>query len=92
MITDICDHLCVKNNIATCNLRSSVKLANGVSLFMKKVKGGITRPKGFFAGAVWCGMKKRSKDLCLIYSQALARAAGVFTALKTADKLIVEIK
>ncbi len=59
---------------------------------MKKVKGGITRPKGFFAGAVWCGMKKRSKDLCLIYSQVPARAAGVFTAnkVKAAPLLISE--
>ena len=59
---------------------------------MKKVKGGITRPKGFFAGAVWCGIKKRSKDLCLIYSQAPARAAGVFTAnkVKAAPLLISE--
>lgn len=57
---------------------------------MKIVKGGITRPKGFFASAVHCGIKMRKKDLCLIYSQTPASAAGVFTSNKVkAAPLIV---
>lgn len=47
---------------------------------MKKVKGGITRPKGFLAGAIHCGIKHKNNDLCLIYSQVPAKAAGVFTS------------
>ena len=49
---------------------------------MKKEKGGVTRPKGFLASAICCGIKRGNKDLCLIYSQAPAKAAGVFTANK----------
>ena len=47
---------------------------------MKKVKGGITAPKGFKAAGLACGIKKSGKpDLALIYSEAPAVAAGVFT-------------
>ena len=49
---------------------------------MKEEKGGITRPKGFFASALHCGIKRVKKDLCLIYSQCPAKAAGVFTSNK----------
>ena len=49
---------------------------------MKKVRGGITKPKGFSASATNCGIKGKKKDLCLIYSQISANAAGVFTANK----------
>ena len=49
---------------------------------MQKVKGGIIKPKGYFASATHCGIKKRKKDLCLIYSQVPAKAAGVFTSNK----------
>jgi glutamate N-acetyltransferase/amino-acid N-acetyltransferase len=47
---------------------------------MKKIKGGITSPKGFKASAVTCGLKRSGKpDLALIYSEIPAAAAGVFT-------------
>ena len=49
---------------------------------MKKVNGGITRPKGFLASAVHCGIKKKNKDLCLVYSTVAAKATGVFTTNK----------
>ena len=45
----------------------------------KAIRGGITAPKGFKAGAVNCGIKKRRKDLALIYSDVPARAAALFT-------------
>ena len=59
---------------------------------MKKVTGGITRPKGFFASATNYRINISRKDLCLIYSQVPAKAAGVFTAnkLKAAPLLISE--
>ena len=59
---------------------------------MKRTKGGITRPKGFFASATNYRINIARKDLCLIYSQVPARAAGVFTAnkVKAAPLLISE--
>ncbi len=44
--------------------------------------GGVTTPKGFYASGVHCGIKKVKKDLALIYSEAPARAAGIFTMNK----------
>ncbi|MBU0671829.1 MAG: bifunctional glutamate N-acetyltransferase/amino-acid acetyltransferase ArgJ [Candidatus Margulisbacteria bacterium] len=47
---------------------------------MKKVKGGVTAPKGFQAAGIACGLKKSGKpDLSLIVSAVPAVAAGVFT-------------
>ena len=44
------------------------------------VRGGITAPLGFLANAVACRIKKADKlDLCLIFSEVPASAAGVFT-------------
>ena len=45
----------------------------------KAIRGGITAPKGFKASAVNCGIKKRRKDLALIYSDIPARATALFT-------------
>ena len=39
----------------------------------------IPSPIGFKAGGIHCGIKKRLKDLALIYSQTPAAAAGMFT-------------
>lgn len=39
----------------------------------------LPSPKGFKAGGIHCGLKKRKKDLALIYSEVPAAAAGVFT-------------
>ena len=60
---------------------------------MDKIKGGITKPKGFFASAIHSGVKKKNKDLCLIYSRVAAKAVGCFTANKIkAAPLIVSKK
>lgn len=48
-------------------------------------EGGITSPKGFFAGANYAGIKKKSKgvlDLSVLYSEISCTAAGVFTTNK----------
>ena len=48
---------------------------------MKEMKKGtITSPLGFKTNAVACGIKKRKRDLALIYSIVKAQAAAVFTA------------
>ena len=47
---------------------------------MKKVKGGVTRPTGFRANGVACGIKRSGKpDLALIVSEVPAAGAAVFT-------------
>ncbi|MFH1868950.1 MAG: bifunctional glutamate N-acetyltransferase/amino-acid acetyltransferase ArgJ [Candidatus Omnitrophota bacterium] len=46
---------------------------------MKKIRGNITVPLGFKAGAVHSGIKKRKSDLALILSDEPAAAAGLFT-------------
>lgn len=50
---------------------------------MKLIKGGVTAPKGFLAGAVSCGIKKSGRnDLALLISKAPAMCAAVFTTNK----------
>ncbi len=47
--------------------------------------GGITSPKGFYAGATYAGIKKKAKgvmDLAVLYSEVTCTAAGVFTTNK----------
>lgn len=44
------------------------------------IKGGVTTPKGFLAGAVRAGIKKSKRpDLALLVSEAPATSAGAFT-------------
>ncbi|MFW0861725.1 MAG: bifunctional glutamate N-acetyltransferase/amino-acid acetyltransferase ArgJ [Dethiobacter sp.] len=44
-----------------------------------KIDGGVTAAQGFKAAGIPCGIKKNKKDLALIYSEAPAHAAGVYT-------------
>lgn len=48
---------------------------------MEFIQGGVTAPKGFFAGGVRAGVKPRGEkeDLALIYSEVPCSAAAVFT-------------
>lgn len=51
---------------------------------MKGIKiikgGGVATPEGFLADGICCGIKRnRKKDLCVIFSESDAVAAGVFT-------------
>jgi glutamate N-acetyltransferase / amino-acid N-acetyltransferase len=50
---------------------------------MKKVKGGVCAPQGFLAAGLHAGIKKRKKDVALIFSETPATAAGVFTQSET---------
>ena len=47
---------------------------------IKKIKGDITAPKGFFQSGIHCGIKKSNSDLALILSESLSTACGVFTS------------
>ena len=49
---------------------------------MKIINGGVAAPKGFLASGVHCGIKKKKKDLALIYSEKPAVCAGFFTSNK----------
>lgn len=60
---------------------------------MKTVKGGITKPKGFKANGMYCGIKRSGKmDLSLIYSMTPATTAAVFTknSVKAAPLLVCQ--
>lgn len=46
---------------------------------MKMVKGGVTAAKGFMAAGIYAGIKKKRKDMALVYTKKAARGAGVFT-------------
>ena len=50
---------------------------------VKKIKGGVCAPQGFLASGMHAGIKKRKKDVALIYSETPAAAAGVFTQSRT---------
>jgi glutamate N-acetyltransferase/amino-acid N-acetyltransferase len=49
---------------------------------MKKIDGAITAPKGFKAAGVRCGIKQHGKDVTLVYSDAPAVSAALFTTNK----------
>lgn len=61
---------------------------------MEIIKGGVTAPKGFLAGAVSCGIKKSGKlDLALLFSTAPCIAAGMFTTNKVkSGSVLLSIK
>ncbi|MDO8730430.1 MAG: bifunctional glutamate N-acetyltransferase/amino-acid acetyltransferase ArgJ [Candidatus Omnitrophota bacterium] len=46
---------------------------------MQTIPGGVTAPIGFAAAGVFCGIKKRGKDLALIVSNRPAAVAGTLT-------------
>ena len=64
---------------------------------MEIITGGVTAAKGFWAAGVEAGIKYQNrKDMAMVYSKTLCRAAGVFTTnvVKAApvlwDKEVVE--
>ena len=47
---------------------------------MKRIDGGVTAPKGFFAAGIHAGLKKNgNRDMAMIYSTVPCESAGVFT-------------
>jgi len=44
--------------------------------------GSVTTPKGFKAAGIFCGIKRKKKDLALIYSEEPCTAAGTYTLNK----------
>ncbi len=60
---------------------------------MKQTNKGITAPKGFFAAGIYTGIKKKRKDMALVYSDVPAKGAGTFTTnLVKASPVLWDIK
>jgi glutamate N-acetyltransferase/amino-acid N-acetyltransferase len=51
-------------------------------MFQYIKNGSVTSVKGFKAAGIHCGIKKRKKDIALIYSEKECTAAGTFTLNK----------
>jgi len=51
----------------------------GMEEVMEIIKGGVTAPKGYKAAGIYAGIKKKKKDMALVYSTVSANAAGTFT-------------
>lgn len=43
------------------------------------INSGVTAAKGFQAAGIYAGIKKKRKDMALVYSQVPAKGAGTFT-------------
>lgn len=46
---------------------------------MEMISGGVTKPKGYSAAGIYAGIKKKRKDMALVYSAVPAKGAGTFT-------------
>lgn len=46
---------------------------------MKEIEGGITSPQGFKAAGVFAGIRRKKKDMAMIFSEVPCIAAGTFT-------------
>ncbi|MBI3008293.1 MAG: bifunctional glutamate N-acetyltransferase/amino-acid acetyltransferase ArgJ [Candidatus Omnitrophica bacterium] len=47
-----------------------------------EIRGGVTAPLGFSANGTRCGLKRKGKDLAIIYSDVPAMARGLWTSNK----------
>ena len=58
-------------------------------MFQQLDNGTVTSAKGFKAAGIYCGIKKKRKDLALIYSETSCSVAGTFTLNKVKAAPIV---
>jgi len=54
-----------------------------VNAQLSECSGGVTAPKGFVAGGMYCGIRKVKKDIAIIRSERPATVAAVFTKNRT---------
>lgn len=54
-------------------------IETSLSAGINEAPGGVTAPLGYVAAGVHCGVKRYKKDLCLVFSERPATAAGTFT-------------
>ncbi len=67
-------------------------LKGGKTMYQFIENGSVTSAKGFKATGIFCGIKKKKKDLALIYSDSSCITAGTFTTnkVKAAPLLITQ--
>ncbi|HXG37912.1 MAG TPA: bifunctional glutamate N-acetyltransferase/amino-acid acetyltransferase ArgJ [Bacteroidota bacterium] len=53
------------------------------TITVNECEGGVTAPRGFLAGGLYCGIRKVKKDIAIIRSEVPATVAGVFTLNRT---------
>lgn len=46
---------------------------------VKRIEGGVTAAKGFMAAGIYAGIKRKRKDMALVYATVPAKGAGTFT-------------
>lgn len=51
----------------------------GMVIHMKILDGGVTMAQGFLAAGLYAGIKKKRKDMAMVYSTVPAKQAGTFT-------------
>ncbi len=67
-------------------------LKGGKIMYQYIENGSVTSPLGFSAAGIFCGIKKKKKDLAIIYSDISCITAGTFTLnkVKAAPLLITQ--
>jgi glutamate N-acetyltransferase/amino-acid N-acetyltransferase len=50
-----------------------------MEVFMKIIDGGVAAAQGYQATGIYAGIKKKRKDMALVYSTVPAKGAGTFT-------------
>ncbi len=73
-------------------MKRLVYLKGGRTMYQFIENGSVTSAKGFQAAGIFCGIKKKKKDLALIYSDVSCITAGTFTTnkVKAAPLLITQ--
>jgi len=46
---------------------------------VKRIEGGVTAAKGFQAAGIYAGIKRKRKDMALVFTEAPAKGVGTFT-------------
>ena len=62
---------------------------------MNIIEGGVCAAKGFKASGLYCGIKEnptKKNDICLIVSDVMCNAAGVYTSNKVKGAPVVVTK
>ena len=52
-------------------------------------RGTVTSPKGFQASGIYCGLKRKNKDICLLLSDKPATVAAMFTTNKVPAHCVI---
>jgi glutamate N-acetyltransferase / amino-acid N-acetyltransferase len=60
-------------------MMKSKMFKKNISIGVKKIKAGITYPKGYLQSGINCGIKKKNPDLAIVLSEIPAVTCGVFT-------------